>query len=75
MKLTPQEQQVILEEAERAKEAVFSRLTLQWSNGILSGVQIVQDLSKDEIRARLDPKSRVLMERGGKVLTQDRSGS
>lgn len=76
MPLTELEKQVILEEAQKAKESRFGRLNLQWSNGILSAVQVIEEVSKDELKARLDPNPvvREIMARGSKVLTKPQTG-
>lgn len=77
MKLTELEIKVILEEAEKAKNNVFSTLTLGWQNGILNRAQIVTEVNKDELKARLDPNPivREVLSRGGKPLTPRSSGA
>ena len=70
MKLTPLELQVLVEEAEKAKEAGYCRQTFEWLGHNLWGVELLNKANKDELRARLDPKSREILGRGGKVLTQ-----
>ena len=72
MKLTPLELQVITEEAEKAKEAGYCHQTFQWVAGSLTGVQLVTNANKDELKARLDPNPpiRKALERGARVLTK-----
>lgn len=56
MSLTPQEQKVILEEAERAKEMRFCRRIETWIGGQLTGIDFEFKTDKDQLKNRLTGK-------------------
>jgi hypothetical protein len=74
--LTDQEKQVILEEAQNAKNIGYCHLTLSWESGVLARVNFDHNVEKEVLKARLDPtpKIRELLARGSKPLTARQTG-
>lgn len=76
MPLTEREKQVILEEAEKAKELGYCRRIEEWVDGVLAAVDFQFKIDKDQLKARLDPDpiTHEVLNRGGKPLTKRQTG-
>ncbi len=76
MPLTEREREVILQEAEKAKEMGYCLQVFRWLGGAIRGVKYEMEVNQDELKARLDPDpiTHEILERGGKVLTKRQTG-
>lgn len=76
MPLTEREREVILQEAEKAKEMGYCLQVFRWLAGTIRGVKYETEVDQDELKARLDPDpvTHEVLTRGGKPLTNRQRG-
>lgn len=76
MPLTEREKEVLLQEAEKAKEMGYCLQVFRWLGGAIRGVRYEIEVNQDELKARLDPDptTHEILARGGKPLTKRQTG-